>query len=300
MPKNVYERGPWNNYVVDISGEYALISEHYNVSVGYLPVTQENALRVAFRCLGNSYELMDNKTFVALVYKSMGLDIDSYDVKDFEGELDDVAVGSILRLGNEYAIYIGKDNDNYFMIYVNDSVVISRVNLDDITGVIDFTPLEENEEEVMGQFLSIGSNDNIVSSSNKNSYKIIKGENQIVKLGKEASFIIDVEYELFNTEGVVYIDDNILDKEQYSILKDANGERTGIIIESNYLKELSIGKHTLKLKVRDKEVSTSFTIEENDDGILEEANKDVGLIIALCLIAIVGYLMSRFIMKKKQ
>ena len=57
IPRSVGERGPWNNYVVylparDESGKYvkriALISQHYDVSIGFLEMTQSELLRVAF------------------------------------------------------------------------------------------------------------------------------------------------------------------------------------------------------------------------------------------------------------
>ncbi len=88
IPESVGERGPWNNYVVylpvrDDDGKYiksiALISQHYEVSTGYLPLTQAEVLRVAFNNLGDRYgwggmlDSMDCSLFTRNVYRCFGL-----------------------------------------------------------------------------------------------------------------------------------------------------------------------------------------------------------------------------------
>lgn len=88
IPRNLGERNAWNNYVVylptrDADGAYvrreALISQHYSVSIGFLPMTQSNILRVAFTCLGDRYgwggmlDAMDCSMFTRNVYRCFGL-----------------------------------------------------------------------------------------------------------------------------------------------------------------------------------------------------------------------------------
>ena len=88
IPDSLGERYAWNNYVVylptrDADGGYvrreALISQHYNVSIGYLPMTQANILRTAFTCLGDRYgwggmlDAMDCSMFTRNVYRCFGL-----------------------------------------------------------------------------------------------------------------------------------------------------------------------------------------------------------------------------------
>ena len=90
IPRSVGERGPWNNYVVylptrDESGRYvksiALISQHYEVSTGFLTMTQSEILRVAFNNLGDRYgwggmlDSMDCSLFTRNVYKCFGLSL---------------------------------------------------------------------------------------------------------------------------------------------------------------------------------------------------------------------------------
>ena len=84
------ERGLWNNYVVYLptraaDGSYvrrcALISQHYQVSIGFAPLTQQNLLDVAFRNLGDRYgwggmvDSMDCSLYTRNVYKCFGLEI---------------------------------------------------------------------------------------------------------------------------------------------------------------------------------------------------------------------------------
>ncbi|MCR4762009.1 MAG: C40 family peptidase [Lachnospiraceae bacterium] len=84
------ERGPWNNYMVylptrDADGHYvrrcALISQHYEVSLGFLQMTQKELLRVAFNNLGDRYgwggmlDAMDCSLLTRNVYRCFGLSL---------------------------------------------------------------------------------------------------------------------------------------------------------------------------------------------------------------------------------
>ncbi|MBO6132770.1 MAG: DUF3089 domain-containing protein [Lachnospiraceae bacterium] len=89
-PDMVGERGNWYNYVVylptrDENGKYvkrpALISQHYDVSEGFLEMTQREILRVAFNSLGDRYgwggmlDSMDCSLYTRNVCKCFGLEI---------------------------------------------------------------------------------------------------------------------------------------------------------------------------------------------------------------------------------
>jgi len=90
IPTNIAERGPWNNYVVSLptraeDGTYrretALIAQHYNVSVGFRPLTSGNILDTAFTCLGDRYgwggmlDSMDCSMYTRSVYRCFGLEL---------------------------------------------------------------------------------------------------------------------------------------------------------------------------------------------------------------------------------
>ena len=169
IPRNLAERGPWNNYVVYLpimkaNGEmvkkYALIPEHYNVSIGYLEFTPENIIDVAFRCLGDSYELMDNKTFITSIYNCFGLelsldseiktklkdqiiDVSNMTIDDKLKNFEDLPVGSLLEIGDEISIYLGSSNDNQYIIVSTsgktNSIVLNKVTLENLKSIIDFS-----------------------------------------------------------------------------------------------------------------------------------------------------------------
>ncbi|MBQ4481708.1 MAG: C40 family peptidase [Lachnospiraceae bacterium] len=88
IPATVTERGTWNNHVVylptrDEDGTLvkrpALISQHYDVSLGYPTLTQKELLKVAFNNLGDRYgwggmtEDMDCSLYTRNIYRCFGV-----------------------------------------------------------------------------------------------------------------------------------------------------------------------------------------------------------------------------------
>ena len=148
MPETVAERGTWNNYVVylptrDEKGNYvrqpALISQHHNVSVGYLPLTQGNVLDVSFGCLGNRYGwggmlgAMDCSMYARQIYRCFGLEIPRNTtwqtqiperVSDISAMTDEekleffkgIPVGSLLMFRGHITVYIGSENGMAYVI----------------------------------------------------------------------------------------------------------------------------------------------------------------------------------------
>lgn len=148
--KMVGERGTWNNYVVylptrDKDGMYekkmALISQHYDVSVGYPDYTQANVLKIAFNCLGDRYgwggsdEAMDCTLYTRLVYKCLGFQmprnttwqcnvptgvIDMAGMsEDEKGKLLRTSPAGTLMYFSDLAhgmIYVGTDNETGYVI----------------------------------------------------------------------------------------------------------------------------------------------------------------------------------------
>jgi len=88
IPEQLYDRTPWNNYVVylpgrDENGNYVrnigFIPQSADVHVGYYSLTQRNLLELAFGCLGVRYgwggmaDCMDCSLYVRTVYECCGL-----------------------------------------------------------------------------------------------------------------------------------------------------------------------------------------------------------------------------------
>lgn len=154
IPDNLDGRGVWSNYVVymptrDADGKYvkemALISEHSNVSVGYLPVTERNILHLAFECLGNRYgwggsvDAMDCSMYASCVYRCFGFvlprnttwqvlipSFKSIASKTDDDKTEDIRqshVGSILYFPGHEMLYLGRYKGRSYVISALGSLV---------------------------------------------------------------------------------------------------------------------------------------------------------------------------------
>ena len=99
-------------------------------------------------------------------------------------------------------------------------------------------------------------------------YKVIEGANQkyTIDESKNATFRIDAEYNVFENGGKVYVDNTLVDNNNYT----SKSGSTIITLKDAYLKTLSVGEHTLKVAFTDGgEATTKFEIakkiEENKD-----------------------------------
>ena len=92
-------------------------------------------------------------------------------------------------------------------------------------------------------------------------YKILEGAGQTVNISNSGDLIFrfDIEYAKFKENGKVYIDGKLVDQSNY-IVKEGS---TIITFNDDYVKNLSVGEHTLKVAVEDGEVFTTFTIANN-------------------------------------
>ena len=94
-----------------------------------------------------------------------------------------------------------------------------------------------------------------------NEYKVLEGVNQTLRINKIKDLIIKIEasYDLFKTNGKVYINDELLDENNY-IAKEGS---TIITLKEDYLKTLSKGTYILKVTFDDDRYAiTNFFIKE--------------------------------------
>lgn len=148
IPANINERATWHNYNVylptrNAEGYYekkmAQISQHYNVSVGYLPYTQKNLLDLSFECLGDRYgwggmlNAMDCSAYTKNVNRCFGLKIprNTSWQKEIPGLAIDLSqktseeklqlfqtlpAGTMLYMPGHTMIYVGMDKDMGYVI----------------------------------------------------------------------------------------------------------------------------------------------------------------------------------------
>ena len=148
VPSRISNRSPQQNYAVYVpvrnaDGSYgkrpALISQHYGVSAGYLPLTRRNILRTAFRMLGDTYgwggmlSAEDCSGYVRGVYRCFGLELPrnttwqaqapavKYDLSGMSDDekkaaLNQLPAGTTLFFRGHEMIYLGTENGNYYVI----------------------------------------------------------------------------------------------------------------------------------------------------------------------------------------
>ena len=148
LPETVGERGTWYNHVVwlptrgadgKLVRTYALISAHHDVSIGYLPMTKKNILKVAFSCLGDRYgwggmlHAMDCSMYTRSIYRCFGLELPrnttwqrampTYKVemgpmtdKEKRKAISKLPVGTLLMFSGHITMYIGEVGKKQYVI----------------------------------------------------------------------------------------------------------------------------------------------------------------------------------------
>lgn len=148
IPRNIGERNAWHSYTVylptrNADGTYrkavALLPQHCDVSVGFLPLTQRNLLETAMKCLGNRYGwggtlgAMDCSLFTRAVYLCCGINMPRntnwqqnvpntrFDLSEMTDAqklkfLSGVPAGTLLYLPGHTMIYLGMDRNMGYVI----------------------------------------------------------------------------------------------------------------------------------------------------------------------------------------
>lgn len=117
----------------------ALISQHANVSEGYLPLTENNILRVAYTMLGDTYgwgamlNSADCSAYVRDIYRCFGLvlarnttwqsampvykaDVSAMDTEEKTALLDTLPAGAVLYFSGHEMLYLGESDGQYYVI----------------------------------------------------------------------------------------------------------------------------------------------------------------------------------------
>lgn len=143
-----FGRAPYGCYTVKIpmrdeegnlAYTYAYLPMGEDVSVGYLPYTQENLLRQIFKMMGTTYGwggingVTDCSGYVYQVYRCFGFklprnssqqasipcsryDLSGRDEAGKKAVLDSLPAGSLLRFPGHIMFYLGKRGDSYYVI----------------------------------------------------------------------------------------------------------------------------------------------------------------------------------------
>ena len=129
---------------------------------------------------------------------------------------------------------------------------------------------------------------------NSNEYKFLDGENQNYTINKdnELKFRIDAEYSLFDK---VYIDNELVDANNYTSKEGS----TIITFNKEYINNLSVGGHTLKVMFNDGEATTKFSVlKEKIENPSTKDNFEKYVITGI--VSIVGLIGCTLILKNKE
>lgn len=129
---------------------------------------------------------------------------------------------------------------------------------------------------------------------NSNEYKFLDGENQNYTINKdnELKFRIDAEYSLFDK---VYIDNELVDANNYTSKEGS----TIITFNKEYINNLSVGEHTLKVVFNDGEATTKFSVLK--EKIKNPSTKDnFEKYVITGIVSIVGLIGCTLILKNKE
>ena len=129
---------------------------------------------------------------------------------------------------------------------------------------------------------------------NSNEYKFLEGENQNYTINKdnELKFRIDAEYSLFDK---VFIDNELVDANNYTSKEGS----TIITFNKDYINNLSVGEHTLKVVFNDGEATTKFSVLKEE--IENPSTKDnFEKYVITGIVSIVGLIGCTLILKNKE
>ena len=135
-------------------------------------------------------------------------------------------------------------------------------------------------------------------------YKFLEGENQkyIINQSDNARFRIDADYSLFQNGGKLYIDDILVDTNNYT----SESGSTIITLKKDYVSKLGVGEHKLKVVFNDGGVAESkFTISKVKNEVKEtiknpQTGDSITTYIILSIISVVGIVVAIIINKKKK
>ena len=137
---------------------------------------------------------------------------------------------------------------------------------------------EDKTSEVSGgRFTMIAGTDNVTAIVRfRKVYEVINGAGQTHIRGVDgaAEFEIDAEYELFEDDGKVYVDGELLDPENY----DSRSGSTIITLSEDYLNSLTLGEHALAVVFADDGIArTTFIIADPEAEDDNPAAADTGV-----------------------
>ena len=229
---------------------------------------------------GNKLELtMDGNKLVTVSYKKIPFTVTVKDV-----------TGATVTPNGAVAVSYGETQE--FTITANSGYKLVKVLVDEVDKTAD----------MVGDTLkltNITSNINLEVVVEKIVYEVTEGANQeyIITKDSEAKFKINADFRMFDG-GKVYVDDELVDPNNYT----AESGSTIITLKKEYVDNLSIGKHTLKVVFSDGgQATTMFNVAKTTVPVENPNTLDnVMIYIVSGILSIIGITGAVTFYKRKQ
>ena len=187
---------------------------------------------------------------------------------------------SIITINN--GTFIGKENYG-LLLNGHEKLEINNGIFKDDNNIITIT---KDDKSNLKKLISAGT----VTST----IKVLDGDNSKYKVGtdKDLSFVIDKEYDVFVYQdviyGSVYVDNKKIEESNFTF-----SDNTKLTLKNEYLKKLSLGKHSLVIESGYGDyASITFNVVNSNANIL--------LYILILSISIIGILIISIYLKRKQ
>lgn len=210
-------------------------------------------------------------------------------------------------------IVVGDKNKSIFKVVINDEyleLVPTKTNVEKTTVKANYenTKVKEYEEGKSQDHFRYGEYNVTINviygkeiDEEEIKYKILEGAKQTVNVSnkKELSFRVNIEYAKFKESGKVYIDGKVVDSSNYTVKEGS----TIITFNDDYVKNLSVGEHNLKVAVSDGEASTTFSIASNAKNDTTNSNNpktgdNIIVYVLVLAISLIGMISAGVLYKK--
>lgn len=171
--------------------------------------------------------------------------------------------------------------------YDLESVTVNDIEMiDSLTGnTLELTNIIENTK--------------VIIKAKKSVHDVIDGDGQTYKIDKDsfASFKVDAELSLFNPGGKIYVDNELVNSDNYTV-------EEGIIItfKKEFLDELSTGTHGLKLEFNNESTATATfkIVKDVKPASNPKTNDNIMDNLFLLIISVLSLLSMIFFVKMKK
>ena len=248
----------------------------------------------------------DNKIsdFVREILKVVKTEVDEDGnvIKTYE-RINELAKASFINMIDTLAIdYLNEVETNYGANErnkVSNHINNIKDNIDDVISIIDIVLSNNKIDDLINEIITFVSNVDLIimphydelylamakASNHYPIYECIKGDNEEFNLkNNKLSFEFSFDFDDFKNKGVVYLDNEEVDKSNYTLSKGS----TIITFKDNFAKKLSSGSHKIVAYMNGIDIEASFKINYSNDTNNPDTSDNIFVYISLLTLSVLG------------